>query len=263
MATAPFQPPAQFNFSKPEEWGKWKRRFEQYRVASGLAEKSEECQASTLLYCLGIDAEDVLTTTRISDDNRKKYERVVEKFDEFFRVRHNVIFERARFNKRNQLTGESAENYITVLHQLAESCEYGNIKDEMIRDRLVVGIRDESLSERLQMEVNLNLDTAKKLIRQRKAVQQQQELLKGNSATVLETVKQQKKKTMTGKTHKRFVSSQVTTRQLANLKQRYASDVEKVHIPVSYARLEMSPAIVAIDKVTTALSVCQGQWEKL
>ena len=142
-----------------------------------LAEKSEECQASTLLYCLGVDAEDVLTTTRISDDKRKKYARVVEKLDEFFRVRHNVIFERARFNKRNQLPGELAENYITVLHQLAESCEYGNIKDEMIRDRLVVGIRDESLSERLQMEVNLNLDTAKKLIRQREAVQQQQELL--------------------------------------------------------------------------------------
>ena len=150
-----------------------------------MAEKSEECQASTLLYCLGVDAKDV---TRISDDNRKKYARVVKKFDEFFRVRHNVTFERACFNKRNQLPGESAENYITVLHQLAESYEYGNIKDEMIRDCLVVGIRDESLSERLQMEVNLNLDTAKKLIRQREAVQQQQ-LLKGNSATVIETVK--------------------------------------------------------------------------
>ena len=165
--------------------GQWKQRFKQYRVDSGLAEKSEECQASTLLYCLGVDAEDILTTTRISDDNRKKYTRVVEKFGEFFRVRHNVIFERARFNKRNQLPGESAENYITVLHQLTESCEYDNIKDEMIHDRLVVAIRDESLSERLQMEVNLNLDTAKKLIRQREAVQQQQELLKGNSATVL------------------------------------------------------------------------------
>ena len=115
-----------------------------------MAEKSEECQTSTLLYCLGVDAKDVLTTTGISDNNRKKYTRVVEKFDKFFRVRHNVIFERARFNKRNQLPGESAENYITALHQLAESCEYGNIKDEMIRDRLVVGIRDESLSERLR-----------------------------------------------------------------------------------------------------------------
>ena len=85
----------------------------------------------------------------------------------------------------------------------------------MIRDRLVIGIRDESLFEHLQMEVNINLDTAKKLIGQREAVQLQRELLKGNSATFLETVKQQKKKTMTGKTHKRFVSNQKTARQPA------------------------------------------------
>ena len=148
MATAPFQPPAPFCFSKPEEWGKWKRRFQQYRVASGLSEKSDEYQASTLLYCLGVDAKDILTTTHISDDNRKKYDKVLEKFEDFFQVRHNVIFKRARFNKRNQKPGETVEDYITTLHQLAENCEYGNIKDEMIRNRLVVGIRDESLSER-------------------------------------------------------------------------------------------------------------------
>ena len=226
-----------------------------------MAEKSEECQASTLLYCLGADAEDVLTTTRISDNNRKKYARVVEKFDEFFQIRHNVIFERARFNKRNQLPGESVKNYITVLHQLAESCECGNIKDEMIRDHLVVGKRDESLSERLQ----INLDTAKKLIRQREAVQQQQELLKGNSATVLETVKQQKKKTMTGKTHKRFVSNQVTTRQPApsQPQTKVCKRCGKGSHPRQLCPARDVTCYRCIDKVTTALSVCQGQWEKL
>ena len=86
MATAPFQPSALFRFSKPEEWGKWKRRFEQYRVASGLSEKSDKCQASTLLYCLAVNAEDILTTIHISDENRKKYDKVLEKFDEFFLV---------------------------------------------------------------------------------------------------------------------------------------------------------------------------------
>ena len=36
-------------------------------MASRLSEKSNECQASTLLYCLGTDADDILTTTQISD----------------------------------------------------------------------------------------------------------------------------------------------------------------------------------------------------
>jgi len=113
MVTAPLHPPAPFCFSKPDEWPKWKRRFEQYHMASGLSTKDDEIQASTLLYCLGADADDILTTTRISDENRKKYAKGLEKFDEFFQVRHNVIFERARFNQRNQQPGETAEDYIS------------------------------------------------------------------------------------------------------------------------------------------------------
>ena len=52
-------------------------------------------------------------------------------------------------------------------------------KSEMIRDRLVVGIRDGVLSERLQMEADLTLEKAKKMIRQREAVHEQQSALKG------------------------------------------------------------------------------------
>jgi len=85
MVTAPLQPPTPFCFSKPDEWPKWKRRFEQYHMASGLSTKDDEIKASTLLYCLGADADDVLTTTRITDNNRKKYTKVLEKFDEFLK----------------------------------------------------------------------------------------------------------------------------------------------------------------------------------
>lgn len=62
-----------------------------------------------------------------------------------------AIFERARFNRRNQLEGETAVKYME-LHALAESCEYGVQTGEMIRDRLVVGIRDEAMSRKLQLD---------------------------------------------------------------------------------------------------------------
>ena len=63
MATysAPFQPPLPFRFDCPDEWPKWRRWFEQFCVASGLSKEDEEHQVSTLLYCLGEDADDVLT----------------------------------------------------------------------------------------------------------------------------------------------------------------------------------------------------------
>ena len=75
--------------------------------------------------------------------------------------RRNTIFERARFNRRVQKEGESVEQYITELYDLVEFCAYGVLKHEMLRDRLVVGIRDLSLPEKLQTDPMLNLEKAK------------------------------------------------------------------------------------------------------
>lgn len=64
------------------------------------------------------------------------------------------------------------------LYNLAEDCEYGAMKAEMIRDRLVVGIQDTNLSERLQLDSELTLEKAKKSVHQREAVKEQQQELK-------------------------------------------------------------------------------------
>ena len=89
-----------------------------------------------------------------------------------------MIFERARFNKRNQLDGKTAEEYITAQYGLIESCEYGALKDEiMLRDRIVVGIRDTTVSEKIQMNTKLTLEVAKKEIWQRGAVREQSQQL--------------------------------------------------------------------------------------
>ncbi len=100
----------------------------------------------------------------ISEENKKVFDRVIATFDALFKVRKNVIFERAFFNLRKQEKGQSVELFITALHQAAENCEYCDIINKLIRDRLVVGIMDRSLSERHQMEADLTLDKAKKII---------------------------------------------------------------------------------------------------
>ena len=101
----------------------------------------------------------------------------MEKLDGFFQVHKNVILERARFNRRNQHEGEPVEEYITCLYNLVDNCQYGDLKAEMIRDRLVVGIRDSSLLEHLQMDTALTLEKANTAICQREAVQEHQLIL--------------------------------------------------------------------------------------
>ena len=61
------------------------------------------------------------------------YTKVIEKLDAFYKVRTNVIYERARFNRRNQQQGESIDQYITVLHRLVDTCGYpDNLKSETV-----------------------------------------------------------------------------------------------------------------------------------
>ena len=60
-----------FPFDTPDYWPKWRRRFEQYRLALGLSKEPEERQVNTLLYCLGKEAEDILTSTNISAEERR------------------------------------------------------------------------------------------------------------------------------------------------------------------------------------------------
>ena len=109
MANIQVQTPKNFNFKNPDSWPSWKKRFEQFRIASGLSATDEARQVSMLLYCIGPEAESVLDSTNATEEDRKKYSTVLEKFDSFFKVRKNSIFERAKFNRRRQQDGETAQ----------------------------------------------------------------------------------------------------------------------------------------------------------
>lgn len=151
-ATFSIQPPEPFDFSKPHEWTRWVRRFERFRQASNLSASSEENQVNTLIYCMGDEADDVLRGLKLSDADQRDYAKVRDSFHNVFIVRKNVVYERARFNMRKQEPNETVDAFVTALHALAEHCNYGPLHDELIRDRIVVGLADTRLSERMQME---------------------------------------------------------------------------------------------------------------
>jgi hypothetical protein len=45
---------------------------------------------------------------------------------------------------------ENVENFVTSLYTLSEHCGYNDLREEMIRDRIVVGIKDANLSVKMQ-----------------------------------------------------------------------------------------------------------------
>ena len=59
----------------------------------------------------------------------------------------------------------SFDIFVTDLRRKAEYCDFGAIKDSLIRDQIVVGINDPKLRERLLRETDLTLEKAIKLCR--------------------------------------------------------------------------------------------------
>ena len=55
---------------------------------------------------------------------------------------------------------ETVSAFITRLRELAATCEYGNLQDSLIRDRLVVGIADKTVQKKLFSNAQLTLTQA-------------------------------------------------------------------------------------------------------
>lgn len=88
-----------------------------------------------------------------------------------------MIFERATFNMRKQEPSEPDNAFITDLHCLSENCEFGVLREELMRDRIMVGLQDVKLSEKLQMDSSVTQQTAINKARQNESLKKQQEIL--------------------------------------------------------------------------------------
>ena len=188
MATYQVTPPDQLDFTTPEQWPGWIRRFDRFRLASELSNKDGELQVNSLIYHMGDIAEDIFTSFGLSNEDAKVYDTVKNKFQQHFVAKRNTIFERAQFNIRCQKEGEPVETFILALHSLSEYCDYGALREDMIRDRIVVGILDSKLSEKMQLDPDLNLKKATDLVRQSEQVRKQQNIIRPKDEKPVEHV---------------------------------------------------------------------------
>ncbi|KAL1467698.1 hypothetical protein MTO96_025962, partial [Rhipicephalus appendiculatus] len=137
MASFQIAPPEPFSFATPNDWPAWKQRFLRFRTASGLDAKPEKSQVDALLYLMGPQTEDIFKTFSLEPDDKEKFEAVLKVYEGYFVPRNNITYERVKFNTRTQQDGESVEDFVTALHEVASTCDYGDLCEDLIRDRLV------------------------------------------------------------------------------------------------------------------------------
>ena len=107
---------------------------------------------------MGEQVDNIFISFKFTTKQDKNYEEVKEKFENYFIVKRNIIFEQAKFNSsRSQRAGESVDSFITDLYGLERYCNFGTPKEE---NCIVVGLQNRKLLEKLQLDPNLILEKA-------------------------------------------------------------------------------------------------------
>ena len=115
-------------------------------------------RTATLLTCIGTEALDVYNGLPFANEAEKTdITVVIQKLEDFCIGKTNVIFERYKFNRREQQEGEMIESFVAGLRTLVKTCNFGSLEESLIRDRIVVGVRDHQIRKRLLQESELTL----------------------------------------------------------------------------------------------------------
>ena len=132
------------------EWKRFKSQWTNFEVASDLEEKPSSKRAAIFLACIGTKAYETFQTMDFeSEGDRSDIEKVIDAFERHCVGEVNVTFERYVFNRRMQDVGETFDSYMSDLRRLIKSCDYGALEESILRDRIVIGIRDDATRRKL------------------------------------------------------------------------------------------------------------------
>ncbi|XP_058448857.1 uncharacterized protein LOC131428830 [Malaya genurostris] len=139
---------------------------------SFLATCSREVYSELKLLFPGKDLKTV-SFKEITDALKKRYDKT-----------ESELVQRYKFYQRAQGPNERAEDFILAVKLQAEMCDFGEFKDMAIRDKLVCGISNKDLQQRLFNEEDLTLAKAEKLIVNRELAGARAKLISGDSTRV-------------------------------------------------------------------------------
>lgn len=146
----PLPPKLDLGGNISQTWKTWKQIWNSYVIVTGLADKDNAYQVATFITCIGHEALEVYNGLPFRDENEKNDPTVILRLMEEYCVgKTNTIYERYVFNNKHQESSESVDAYVTKLRKLSLTCEFGQLADQMIRDRIVCGIKDNAVRKKV------------------------------------------------------------------------------------------------------------------
>ena len=154
-------PQLRLNSQPREEWLIFKQQHSDYKLICGIDAKPKKYQAAVFRSCLGKEELKIYNSLVYEgEEDKDDVDLIIKKLDAYIIGETNEIYERFKFNKREQKEDESVDTYVTALKELIRSCSYGDLSDSLLRDRIVIGIIDNTVRKSLLQKRKLTLNDA-------------------------------------------------------------------------------------------------------
>ena len=134
--------------------------FEIYTTASGLVTKPDAVQRATLLHYLGPAVQRIFNTL---PGEHEKYDDVKASLNSYFTPKRNAVAERYKFRSQAQRPDKLIDAYLNSLRELAKSCDFGALEEEMIRDQIMEKCHSRTLRQKLLQQESLDLSKTVKI----------------------------------------------------------------------------------------------------
>ncbi len=170
-------------------WNFFKQQWSDYEIATGLDRREESVRLDTLRSAMDRECLQIFLNLNLTEEDKMKVVKCLEALENYFKPSRNVVYERYVFNTCVQQNVECVQSYFTRLRKLAASCEYGELTDEFIRDRLVIGLKDKGDKVRLLRKNKLDLQKAIQMCTTNEVASRQMKNIQGAEDKQTEEVK--------------------------------------------------------------------------
>ncbi|KAG8185357.1 hypothetical protein JTE90_005484 [Oedothorax gibbosus] len=144
-------------------WEDWIQQFEFYELVVELSKKDDNVQVAMFMSAIGQEVLSIYNT--FPKETKTDLKSLKEQFKNYFTPKANVTYERFIFNQVVQGASQAFEEFYTDLLTKSQSCEFGTLKDSLIKDRIVIGVYSDSDRGHLLSVDDLTLDAAVKFCR--------------------------------------------------------------------------------------------------
>ena len=108
----------------------------------------------------------------------KTYNELVEIVTKHYNPTPSVTIQRYKFNSRKRGKDESISDYVAALSKLSEFCLFGERLNDILRDRLILGVNHKKLQHRLLSEPDVTFAKSLQIARTMEAAEKNTQQLK-------------------------------------------------------------------------------------